>query len=626
MSLRTSADSEFRASYFFRTPAMQYAVINPAGSLFAAITYRNEQHHVEVRRATKGSTLEVMKWKKPISGIQWAGDDVLLIQADDGLHIARVFESDDGLRSERFAFSHLGWVVDALPNDGAHFLYAPEPQTVYEISIPDLLEYGREYVIADPRPQLKRRNRVARLRGDSVHWIADHGGNVRVAVTQDLDPSPTLQIWYRDEPRDKFRSIYRFSDAAFSGLPIWPVGFAPDGRNFYVFSNHERDTYALFEFDVDTGSIGSLIFERDGVDLDGVALDYSGKRILAAYYNEGGVRRFHHIGELDDRYRRSLEHAFSGESVVILSASREDLYLLVFASNPRNPGAFYLLNTETNEAKRIGQLAPWLGPEDLMEVKPLTVLADDGARLEAFLTLPRAQEKPPLVVMPHGGPIGVRDERSFDPASQYLAAQDFAVLQVNYRGSWGYGKAFLEAGKQQWGLRIEDDLDAVLDHVSQLNLVDSERVCIAGASYGGYSALMSVVRRPERFRCAASMAGVTDIPLMFNRSDISTNDLLRDAWVEIVGDPKEDYDRMRELSPAYRASEITVPIFVAHGIWDERVDVDHAFRLMNMLDLYDKPYEWLLFEEASHDLTIEQARTYYISLANFLWKHLAEPY
>jgi dipeptidyl aminopeptidase/acylaminoacyl peptidase len=605
---------------------MQYAVINPAGSLFAAITYRDEQHRIEVRRATGGSTLEVMKSKKPLFGLQWAGDHVLVIQADDGLHIARVFEADDGLRSERYAFSDFGYVVDALPNDGAHFLYAPEPQSVYKISIPALLEYGREYAIADPRPQLKRRNRVARLRGANIHWIADHSGDVRVAVTQDLDPSPTLQIWYRDEPSGKFRSIYRVSDAALGGLPIWPVGFAPDGRNFYVLSNHDRDTYALFEFDVDAGSLGSLVFERDAIDLEGVAFDYSGKRILAAYYNEGGVRRFHHIGELDTRYRRSLEHAFSDESVVVLSASREDLNLLVFASNPRDPGAFYLLNTVTNEAKRIGQVAPWLSPEDLMEVKALTVRADDGTRLEAFLTLPRAQEKPPLVVMPHGGPIGVRDERSFDPASQYLAAQDFAVLQVNYRGSWGYGKAFLEAGKHQWGLRIEDDLDAVLDHVSQLDLIDDDRVCIAGASYGGYSALMSVVRRPERFRCAASLAGITDIPLMFNRSDISTNDPMRDAWVDMLGDPDEDYERMRELSPAYRASGISVPIFVAHGIWDQRVDIDHAFRLMNMLDLYDKPYEWLLLEDAYHDLTIEQARTYYISLANFLWKHLAEPY
>ncbi|HEY5658175.1 MAG TPA: alpha/beta fold hydrolase [Myxococcota bacterium] len=549
-----------------------------------------------------------------------------MIEAEDGFHIAHVSQTGQKLAHTRYRFLISGEIVDPLPNDGEHLLYAPEPQSVYRLSIPALRAHAAQHVSADPDPQLKRANRVAHLEGDAVDWIADGNGAVRVAAAVHGGSSPSVRLWYRDDPDGDWRSLYQFSVDSLFELPLWPVSFAPDDRNFYVMSNRDRDTTALFEFDVEGAALGPVIFARDNADLDGVMLDYSGKRVLAAYYTEGGVRRYHHLEAFNARYQRSLEHAFPDESVAILNASRDDRYLVAFTTSPQNPGAYYLLNTEKNEAEPLGRVLPELGPEDLMEVKHVVVTTDDGVRLEGFLTLPKTQEKPPLVVMPHGGPIGVRDERAFDASSQYLAAQGFAVLQVNYRGSWGYGKAFLAAGMKQWGLGIEDDVDAVLDRVLQLDLVDADRMCIAGASYGGYSALMTAVRHPERFRCAASLAGVTDIPLMFNRSDLSTDDFWKRTFVNIAGDPEREFERMLERSPAYRAAEIQVPVFVAHGTWDRRVDIDHAFRLMAMLDLYRKPYEWMMIEEGRHSFTIEQARSYYRMLANFLWKHLQEPF
>ncbi|HKA14451.1 MAG TPA: alpha/beta fold hydrolase [Myxococcota bacterium] len=226
----------------------------------------------------------------------------------------------------------------------------------------------------------------------------------------------------------------------------------------------------------------------------------------------------------------------------------------------------------------------------------------------------------PLVVMPHGGPIGVQDTREFDPVVQSLAAHGYAVLQVNYRGSSGKGTGFREAGMGSWGEGIEDDIEAALDTVESKQLVDGDRVCIFGGSYGGYSALIGITRRPQRYRCAAAMAAPTDLLLMSSEYIGSAEG--QRAFEKIVGNPDTDREHLIAISPAYRAAEMNVPILLMQGDQDRVVDPEHAYRMREMLEANGKPYEWMIIEGATHDPTAGQWQQLMDRVDRFLAQYL----
>jgi len=253
------------------------------------------------------------------------------------------------------------------------------------------------------------------------------------------------------------------------------------------------------------------------------------------------------------------------------------------------------------------------------------VASFEGTKLEVFFARPKpGTGKPPLVVLPHGGPVGVRDTRSFDPLVQYLAAGGLAVLQVNYRGSSGRGQAFFEAGKREWGKGIEEDLEAAIDEVVKRDWVDGGRICVAGGSYGGYSALMSVIRRPERYRCAASVNGPTDLPFLYHSNPyFSITKEGREYFTEFVGHPEDDYEKLISISPAYLASEIQVPVLLVQGTEDRRVDVDHYYRMQNVLEALGKPHEAHLIQGGGHVLSGTEWMDLAPRLRRFLTRHLA---
>jgi dipeptidyl aminopeptidase/acylaminoacyl peptidase len=225
---------------------------------------------------------------------------------------------------------------------------------------------------------------------------------------------------------------------------------------------------------------------------------------------------------------------------------------------------------------------------------------------------------PPLVVMPHGGPLGMSDTREFDPVVQSLTTGGYAVLQVNYRGSGGR----FEAGQRAWGREIEDDLEAALDRVVAMKSVDPDRICIFGGSYGGYSALISITRCPQRYRCAIAAAPPTDLLLMFQSSDFASTEEGRREFAEIVGDPDRDRAHLIEISPAYRAQDMDVPILLIHGDRDTRVDIEHSYRMKAMLEANGRSPEWMVLEGATHSPTRRQYARLMERVLEFLDAHL----
>jgi dipeptidyl aminopeptidase/acylaminoacyl peptidase len=357
-----------------------------------------------------------------------------------------------------------------------------------------------------------------------------------------------------------------------------------------------------------------------------VIYDYSRSQLLATTYLDAGEMHYAYLESGDQGQREILKRAFPDRSVATTSISADRRRLSVLASGPHDPGIFYHFDLDSGRATEIGKVAPWLDNNALGEVRAFKVRSSDEIEIDAFLTMPPLfEDRPPLVVMPHGGPVGVMDLRTFDPVIQYLARSNFAVLQVNYRGSGGYGRAFREAGHRQWGRGIENDIDAAVEYVMEQGWVDTDRMCVVGASYGGYSALMSVIRHPDRYRCAASYAGVTDIALLFNSSDWASSEEAREEMAEVAGNPESEYDELREYSPVYHADKIGVPIFLAHGVQDGRVDVDHAHRMKAMLELHEVPLRWELMEDYGHGFpSTDDEKRYYMDLREFLAEHLQD--
>lgn len=613
-------DPKQEAEAFFRPFEVQEIVVSPDGSYLARWIHRDSWHRVSVHHRSGASRDRVVFMEVPIRSLAWADDDTLLVSYGRPSNEPFTHLIDLSVRREQVhpvdrSLGAEGQVVHPLPNEPGKILFSParDAASVYKL---DLSVPKPAAVDLDALPK------VAALEESATLWVTDSEGDVRAALSVTEDDSPVVKLWYRESAAADWRVVKSSSPDDFD---IRPLTFTRQGRMLVV-SDRGRDTYALYKFNPKSDELTDLVYEHPTAQIVAVVFDYDYVDLLGVVYFEGGIRKYHYFSDAYRRYATTLEGRFSQpQHVEITGVSRDRRSLGLLVAGPRHPGEFFWFEAESGRMQPMGHAAPWLSEEDLAPVRTFRTDSGDGPQVEAFLTVPDGHELPPLVVMPHGGPIGVRHERGFDAEAQYLAAAGFAVLKVNYRGSSGYGKAHVEGGKRQWGSGIEDDVDAAIRYVLERRWVDDRRICIVGASYGGYSALMSAIRWPERFRCVGTVAGVTDIALMFNSSDFSLNDWSRKEFAEIVGDPNQDYEALRAASPVYRAHEIRVPVFIAHGEFDRRVDIEHALRLRAILDLYERSYEWMMLSNAGHGfIDLEQQVDFYEKLRAFLERHLGD--
>lgn len=617
---RSPAAQALTAELLFRSPSIREVSISPSGQLLAAVASAAKEHFVLVRGTERGRPQVAFQRRREIVDLSWVdGDDlVVTLLGERGPGGARVPEfhrihvagSGADLSTEEAPIESAGWLADPLPNAEDDVLWArsdDDRSEVYRVPLSELLE---EYGPPDPR------YRVAAMKGFVPRWIADRSGVVRAALRVDDESPPSAELLYRASADESWRSLFRSTDPDEGRRP---VGMASNGRDLLVLSNEGRETWALYELDVETRELGRELFAHPDFDVVAVKYDYSGSEIIGAVYLEAGLPSYHYFDAFASRYQRSLEQVLPDQAVSITSASADGRYLALRAWSPRDPGTYYVLDTTTRQAQQVGRQIEGIDASRLADVEAFEVEAPDGRRIGAFLTRPRHPGGTlPLVVWPHGGPIGVADLRHFDPWVQFLADAGIAVLQVNYRGSEGYGKSFLAAGRRAWAEGIEDDIEAAVDHAAARGWIDPRRVCIAGWSYGGYSALISAIRSPERYRCAASLAGPTDVPLLFQSSDFAASEEGRRRLAEIVGDPESERARLIEISPVYRAKEIRVPVLLGHGSEDRRVDVEHLHRMHLVLSELGKPHEWFVIDGAEHSPTPDQSVEFAQRLRAFL--------
>ena len=557
-----------------------------------------------------------------IREIAWIGDNTLVLRAynrDTGR--SRLYSSKLGL-DENGDFAELAWerhpvrgyLHDALLDDPDRVVYARYRDEEDVVAV-DLYKIN----VFDKSDRLFRgRNKIDTGSDAFVEYVEDQAGNYVVGLRRQ---NGIPEIWQRSAGSREWQQRW----VANKESTIHPVSVSPDGQTLYALSNVSTDKIAAVEFDLSSGTLARVIFEHERFDLGGILVDDDHPVPYGVVFSEQGLLRYHFFADEHHEEFLDLQEKFPDKGIVIIGRANDDNVLLVSASTSKDHGEIYRCDKMSDTCEMVISLSPWLEGKTLSDTVVLQIEAEEGLLVDAFLTLPAAgRASVPLVVMPHGGPIGVRDSRYYSSDVQWLAHNGYAVLQVNYRGSSGYGREFVEAGLRELGRGIEDDIDAaVMLALQTYPQLDRDRIGIFGASYGGYSALMSVIRNPELYQCAASFAGVTDLTLLFAQSRLHKNPALREELIRIIGDPDLDHEEQTSNSPVYRYREIGRPVFLAHGTRDRIVDIEHSWRLRMLMRLQGTDPDFVVIDDVGHGFRyVEEAELLYEPLVRFLDKHL----
>jgi len=395
-----------------------------------------------------------------------------------------------------------------------------------------------------------------------------------------------------------FRKIYgRWQNLpkAIVGSYFNPIAYTPDEKKIYAFSSHDKGPYQLVIANADASDPHTLM--ADPFFNFEVMMTPKPYRPFAAINGTGIPHPYYIDGNLPSaKLYMALSKAFPGQFVDFDNFTENGMELLFDTYSDRNPGTYYLIDRRTNKVTKLFDVAPWIHPSQMSERQPFRFKASDGLELEGILTWPKGRRRTnlPMVLMPHGGPIDVQDTwamNNFDGwEAQMLASRGYLVLQVNFRGSSGRGPGFEQAGYKQWGTGMQQDLIDGVKWAIAHHDADPARICAYGGSYGGYAALMQVIRAPKLYKCAISYDGVTDLNMQEDKSDTSLSKGGRNYLRRVLGDSA----KIRAAnSPVDLVDRIQVPVFLIHGKDDKRVPFDEAREMRDALEKAGKKVQWM---------------------------------
>lgn len=501
----------------------------------------------------------------------------------NGANSVILFGDDQMLREVQ----DLGDIVDMLHDDPDHVLIKAANHNagiycLYKVNVhtgePELFERG----------SLK-----------TWRWLTQGGYPV---VRYDYNgEGTTLSLFVRAPGEKDWRFFRKLRGDEQNKAEFEFVAAAPQPGVMLVFApNGEDGALALREFDLRAMALGKVIASQPNRDAEWIIRTREGALMGVAFIDDRVVYQFTDP-KMDAIYRGLNKHLGDVCNIRIFDISSDGMRFLARATGPREPGTLYLFDRATKRFDGIGQAYPNLAPERLAPMESLTVKTRDGATINAYLTTPLAPGPRPLVVMPHGGPE-LRDHYDYDRFAQILAAQGWMVLQPNFRGSGGYGKAFADAGRKRWGDRMQEDLEDAVALVLASGRADPSRVAIVGASYGGYAALQGAVRRPELYKAVVSMAGDADLleSIAFSKQQDGADSPSYLYWLETIGDPAKDRAMMEAASPALHAEMVKAPVLLIHGLEDRIVAPKQSKIMQAALKAAGKSVELIEMKNVGH--------------------------
>jgi dipeptidyl aminopeptidase/acylaminoacyl peptidase len=449
----------------------------------------------------------------------------------------------------------------------------------------------------------------------NARMLADHAGQVRVAFAENSFTHSDL--WLRKDNQSPWVLV---NESRTSGAYLVPVAFNRDNSKLYVRVSSSSGPDSIELMDMDTRQ-RTRLYQGQFAD-PGILLATADKKDFYAVQTEEGRPGLHYFNEDSDEAQLSQAMAknFPGQYSQLIDFTRDGKRAVVFVRSDRNPGDFYLFDLDTRNAQLLAHARPWVVPDKMRPMDPVDIAARDGVNLRGFLTLPAGSKPYPLVVLPHGGPHGIHDVWGFNTEAQLLASRGYAVLQVNYRGSGGYGSQFQQMGYRHWGLSMQDDLTDATQWAIHQGYADAQRICIYGTSYGGYAALEGAVREPDLYKCAVGYAGVYDLRVQMDSSDTQRSDAGTSYLDLVLGTDRDDLLRR---SPLSGVSRIKADLLLIHGEDDRRVPYKNFQEFTSALDKDGKHYETLVEPLEGHGFFVPAHReAAYQKLLDFLGRNI----
>lgn len=458
---------------------------------------------------------------------------------------------------------------------------------------------------------------------NSSGFIMDDQGEMRIAI-RTVEKLTT--VLYRDPKNDTWRTLIEFDSVKEDGFS--PERIGPDG-SLYVTAYNGKDTKSVYKYDLENNQIlPTPLVELEGFDFNG-SLIFSKKlnKLIGVRYEtdaRGTLWLHDDIKKIQEKIDTLLPNTVN--TISLPRDSREIVQVSAFSDI--NPGMSFLYNTINGKLTPLGMTRTDIDERQMSFKNFVKIKTRDGLEIPTYFTLPRnsSGKKLPLVVMVHGGPYVRGGSWSWNRETQFLASRGYAVIEPDFRGSDGYGKKLFQAGWKQWGLKMQDDIDDVRQWAIEQGYADADRVCIAGASYGGYATLMGLIRNPELYRCGISWVGVSDINLLY---DVSWSDN-SEQWQKygmpfLIGDQEKDAAQLKATSPLEQAARLKNPLMLAYGAADYRVPLVHGTKFYDAIKDHNKDVEWIVYKDEGHGWRrLDNNLDFWNRAEKFLGKHLGK--
>ena len=599
---------------FFKNPEKTGYQLSPDGNYFSFLAPFERRMNIFIQKIGATTATQIThETDRNIGGYFWKGNNrIVYVKDSGGDENFKLFAVDkDGQNTKDLTpFDKIKIeLIDNLKDQDEAIIIGMNKNN------PMLFEPYRINIQTGEYQQIAKNDNPAE---PITQWMTDHNGKLRIAI-QMVD-GINQKVNYRPDEDSDFQEVFTTNFK----VSFQPLFFEFDNQDIvFVSSNVGRDKTVIVRYDmVKKEEVGEPLFEHSAVDVS--QLMYSKKRkVLTGVSYTTWKRQFHFFDKERGDLQEKLEKQLAGYEVAFTSSSKEETKYMIRTYSDKSLGAYYFYNKETDQLDKIVDVGPWIAEEDMASMNPVQYQSRDGLTIHGYLSKPIGKEKEscPTVILPHGGPWH-RDGWGYHPEVLLLTNRGYAVLQINFRGSTGYGRDFWEKGFKQWGQNMQHDITDGVQWLIEKGIADPKRIAIYGGSYGGYATLAGITFTPDLYTCAIDYVGVSNLFTFMNTIPPYWKPYLETLY-EMVGHPETDKEMMTANSPALHVDKIKVPLFVVQGANDPRVNIDEADQIVESLRNRGIEVPYMVKYDEGHGFQNEENRIeFYKAMTGFLYTHL----
>ncbi len=605
--------AKYTVKDFFRLPEKTMFRLSPDGNYVAFLAPFERRQNIFVQKIGADDVVRISEeTQRNIAGFLWANNNRLIYIKDSGgdenFQLYAVDRNGTNARDLTPFDKVRIQIIDDLPDQEDELIIGMNKNN------PSLFEPYRINIVDGSFIQLaKNENPLEPI----DQWITDHEGKLRIA--NKLVDGTTNVLLYRDNEEADFKEVLK-TDFRTSVQPL--IFDFENPSQIWVSSNLERDKSVIIKFDMLTGQeIGTPLFGHEQVDVSDLGYSRKKRKLVYVRYNFQ-KDNFHFIDEERAEIHRLLHEKLGDIEINIASSNKAENKFIVRTFSDLTRGAYYFYDVVEKSLEKIAEISPWIDPSDMVPMQPVQYQSRDGLTIHGYLSLPKHSNKNlPIIINPHGGPWH-RDSWGFNPEVQLFASQGYAVFQMNFRGSTGYGRSFWEKSFKQWGLNMQNDISDGVQWLIDQGIADPKRIAIYGGSYGGYATLAGLAFTPKLYACGIDYVGVSNLFTFFKTIPPYWKPYL-EVMYTMVGHPEKNIEEMTATSPALQHEKISAPLFVIQGANDPRVNIDESDQVVRNLRArgIDVPY-MVKYDEGHGFGNEENVFEMYEAAIGFLKKHL----